>query len=95
MVELSYAGQEVKVTRTVLETADAPTTFILLKKAELIDGELVDYAGSEWHVWAEDAAGEIAYDATATTGRGRQLRPRAHPPRRRARLLLPGNQDRR
>ena len=68
MVELSYAGQEVKVTRTVLETADAPTTFILLKKAELIDGELVDYAGSEWHVWAEDAAGEIAYDATATTG---------------------------
>ena len=27
--------------------------------------------------------------------RGRQLRPRAHPPRRRARLLLPGNQDRR
>lgn len=68
MVELSYAGQEVKVTRTVLETADAPTTFILLKKAELIDGELVDYAGSEWHVWAEDATGEIAYDATATTG---------------------------
>ena len=68
MVELSYAGQEVKVTRTVLETADAPTTFILLKKAELIDGEFVDYAGSEWHVWAEDAAGEIAYDATATTG---------------------------
>lgn len=56
------------MTRTVLETADAPTTFILLKKAELIDGELVDYAGSEWHVWAEDAAGEIAYDATATTG---------------------------
>lgn len=34
-------------------------------------------------MWAEDAAGEIAYDATATTGRGRQLRPRAHPPRRR------------
>ena len=95
MVELSYAGQEVKVTRTVLETADAPTTFILLKKAELIDGELVDYAGSEWHVWAEDAAGEIAYDATATTGEDGSFVLERIPPRRRARLLLPGNQDRR
>lgn len=67
-VVLAYAGQEVKVTRTVLETADAPTTFMLLKKAEQIDGELVDYEGSEWHVWAEDADGGIAYDATVTTG---------------------------
>ena len=51
----------------------------MLKKAELIDGELVDYAGSGGTCGPRDAAGEIAYDATATTGEGRQLRPRAHP----------------
>ena len=67
-VTLAYAGQEVAVTRAVLETADAPTTFKLLKKAEQIDGEFIDYAGSEWHVWAEDAEGEVAFDTIATTG---------------------------
>ena len=67
-VVLEYAGQEVEVTRTVFETADAPTVFKLMKKAEQVDGELVDYEGSEWRVWAEDAAGEVAYEAVATTG---------------------------
>ena len=66
-VVLAYAGQDVEVTRSVLETSDAPTVFKLIKKAEQVDGEYVDYQGSEWRVWAEDEAGKIVFDTAAVT----------------------------